>query len=138
MALDYNVPTLPVITITGAITARSTNEHVFIPGSVNSISMQSDFVYGSSGTNAKVWLQTSFDGGAKWVDIMCHAFATTSLRKVSSVSRFAVGAEIVATDATLADDTQLDGRIGDRIRLKYTTTGTYATSTTLKVDVVLA
>ena len=137
MALDYSIPILPVLTITGALTTLVSNEHVFIPGSVSSISLQSDFTYGADGTNTKVWLQTSFDGGDKWTDIMCHAFTTSTSRKVSSVSRFAVGAEAVATDGSLADDSELDGRIGDRIRLKYTTTGTYASSTTLKVDVVL-
>lgn len=138
MAFDRTTPILPVLTITGALTGLVSNEHLFVPGAVRNIVLQSTFTYGSSGTTTKVWLQTSFDGGTTWTDIICQAFTTSTSRKVSSVNIFVVGAEAGATDAALADDTELSGRIGDRIRLKYTTTGTYASSTTLKVDVVLS
>ena len=138
MAMLYHgLAMLPSVTLTTAGTV-TTVPIGLDPMAVKNIAMQSTFDWGSAGTNLKVWLQTSFDAGVTWTDIMCHAFTTSDARKVSSVSRYAAGAEAVATDGALGDDTELSGRIGDRIRLKYTSTGTYATSTTIRVDVVLS
>ena len=137
MALNYNMAAVDGVVITTAATVV-TEPFVFVPGSVQSIALQSDFTYGSSGTTVKVYLQTSLDAGSKWVDIAAHAFATTSLNKVSAVRRAVARAEAVVTDGTLSDDTELDGLIGDRVRIKYVSVGTYATSTTLNVDLVLS
>ena len=136
MALDHNIPSVDGAVITTAATVV-TAPFLFAPRSVQSIGFQSDFDYGSSGTAVKVYLQTSLDAGSKWTDIACHVFATADLRKVTAVSRFAARAEAVATDGTLADDTQLDGLIGDRLRIKYVSTGTYAGTSTLNVDLAL-
>jgi hypothetical protein len=38
---------------------------------------------------------------------------------------------VVPGDGALADDTAIDGLIGDRVRLKVVSTGTYAGSTVL-------
>lgn len=93
------------------------------------------FVYGSGGTTAKFWIQTSYDQGATWNDIMNFAFTTASATKVSAVNAYiAPAAQAGAqTDATLADNTIIQGLIGDRIRVKYTTTGTYGGSTTASI-----
>jgi len=40
---------------------------------------------------------------------------------------------VAATDGTLADNTANQGMIGDRIRAKLITTGTYAGGTTMAV-----
>jgi len=131
------LPLVNAATITASATV-TTEPLLFHPHSVGSIAVQSSLTYGSGGTTLKVYMQTSLDNGANWIDIAVHAFTTASSRKVSSVSRFAARAEAVATDGTLADDTELDGVIGDRIRVKYISTGTYAGSTTLSVHVVTA
>lgn len=93
------------------------------------------FVYGSGGTTAKVWIQTSYDGGTSWNDIINFAYTTASATKVSAVTAYiAPAAQAGAqTDATLADNTIIQGLLGDRIRAKLTTTGTYGGSTTLSV-----
>ena len=46
---------------------------------VESATIQANFTYGSGGTTAAVWVQTSLDGGTTWVDIANFAFTTSSL-----------------------------------------------------------
>ena len=95
------------------------------------------FTYGSGGTTAKFWIQTTFDGGVTWVDVAQFAFATASAKAISSLKAVtAVAANYTPTDATLADNTIKDGLLGDQLRVKYTTTGTYAGGTTIRIDAV--
>ena len=125
-------------TITAALSAVSRGETSGLHG-MKELSVEANFVYGSGGTTAKVWIQTSLDGGSNWIDIMSFAFTTSSLRKIHTVVMPAVVAtrtNVTPGDAALADNTILDGILGDRLRAKVTTTGTYAGSTTLDVNMV--
>lgn len=83
--------------------------------------------YGSGGTSVKAYLQTSLDQGSTWIDIACATFTTSSAVRVVNLS--ALTAKTTAatpTDGTLTDDTAVDGILGDRLRVKVTSTGTYA------------
>ncbi len=103
------------------------------------LSVEANFVYGSDGTTVDVWIQTSLDGGSNWIDIAQFAFLTTSLRKVHTVVIPAVVAtrtNVTPLDGTLGDNLIQDGILGDMIRAKLTTTGTYAGDTTLDVNFV--
>ncbi len=100
------------------------------------IAIEANFVYGSGGTTAKVWIQTSLDGGANWIDICNFAFTTSSARLVTTLSVADAAATITPVDGTLADNTEVLGILGDMIRAKLTTTGTYAGGTTLNVNYV--
>lgn len=92
------------------------------------------FSYGSGGTSCKVWVQTSLDQGVTWVDIACFAFTTSSAHKMTNLSAALETAnQLTPTDGALADNTNVDSILGDRLRVKITTTGTYAGSTTLAV-----
>lgn len=127
---------LAATTITSAVTAEVTTPVAGLVG-MQSVSMQATFAWGSAGTTAKAWVQTSFDGGTTWVDIACFAFTTAVARTVHSLrANTAVAANYVATDGSLADNTIKDGLLGDRLRVKYTTTGTYADDTTLAIHAV--
>jgi hypothetical protein len=87
----------------------------------------------SGGTAVKAYVQTSLDNGTTWIDIACFAFATADATKMSKVLAVAsLTAVTVPTDGTLADNTVLDGVIGDQLRVKYVVTGTYV-STTLSI-----
>lgn len=102
------------------------------------LALQCNFTYGSGGTNAKVYVQTSFDQGATWVDIACFSHTTSSLRRCANlVANTPLTTIYTATDGTLTDDTTKDGLIGDRLRVKFTSTGTYAGTTTMTVSAVL-
>lgn len=138
-APDYYKILLPQTTIAAAVTGVVTDPVLLgqIPNNATYFSLQALFNYGSGGTTAKAWVQTSFDGGTTWCDIVNFAFTTAAGTKVGAVSAsVAAAAPAACTDATLADNTMNNGLIGDRIRLKYTTTGTYGGATNLKVTVV--
>jgi len=126
------------LTITGAITAQtSTALQVQGQMGVESITLQANFTYGSGGTTATVWVQTSLDGGLTWVDIANWAFTTSSLRSVATLSALTpVTTVYTATDGTLGSNTCKDGILGHQYRTKTTTTGTYAGGTTLRVDLI--
>lgn len=142
MALDSNLHKggqnmdLLSVTLTTAVTASVTDAITKLSG-MGYLTVEAILTYGSGGTSTKVWVQTSLDQGTTWIDVMCFAFTTSSASKVSAVvSTTALAAGATPTDGTLADNTILSGLLGDRIRLKYTTTGTYAGGTTLVVSAV--
>lgn len=86
------------------------------------------------GTTVKVWIQTTLDGGATWIDIMSFAFTNSTASKVSAVSvNTALAAAGTPGSGSLADNTILSGLIGSQLRALYTTTGTFTGATTLKV-----
>jgi hypothetical protein len=120
-------------TITAAQTA-TTKTAVTGIARARAIALYCVFTYGSSGTSAKVWVQTTFDGGTTWVDIANFAHATTSLTRAYNLSAMTPLTSIyTATDGSLADNTCKDGLIGDQVRVKFTSTGTYAGTTTCQV-----
>lgn len=124
-------------TITTAQTA-STKTSVRGLARAKSMALHCIFTYGSSGTAAKAWIQTSFDGGTTWVDIANFAHTTSSLSRAYNLSALTpVTTVYTVTDGSLADDTCKDGLIGDQVRVKFTSTGTYSGSTTMKVFAVL-
>lgn len=133
---------LPPVVITTAVAnivspALTTPPQPLLSG-MKYLVAQAIVVYGSGGTTIKAWVQTSLDGGETWVDIMSFAFTTASLSKISACNAYiAPAAQAFAPgDAALADNTIIQGVMGDRVRVKYTTTGTYADSTTLAIDAI--
>ena len=129
--------TLYSATITAAISGVGQTPVVVGPSKV--LCLQAKFVYGSGGTTAKVWVQTSLDGGTTWFDVACFSFTTATATKVSSVVAVPSTPMTPATvpgSGALTADTVLNGTIGDRIRALVTTTGIYAGDTTLTLDVV--
>lgn len=109
----------------------------FMPGSPPNLSIQCNFTYGSGGTSADFYVQTSLDGGSTWTDVAECGFTTASARKIYNVSTNTGGtAALTATDGSLTANTAIaQGVLGPRLRVKYTTVGTYAGNTTIKVDV---
>ena len=74
-------------TITTALTnAVSTAQQVQGQMGVESVTIQANFTYGSGGTTATTWVQTSLDGGLTWTDVANFAFTTSSLRAVATLS----------------------------------------------------
>jgi hypothetical protein len=122
-------------TITTAVTASVTAPAQTRDGNPESAIIQGTFTYGSGGTTAKAWVQTSVDEGATWIDVANFSFATTTARFLYNLSALtAVTTEAAPSDGTLAANTAVDGFLGPLWRCKLTTTGTYV-STTIRVDV---
>jgi hypothetical protein len=132
MAAAPGFTLLPATAITTAVTGSLSNT-ITTGDNVDGVIAQVVFTYGSGGTNATAYLQTSLDGGATWIDI--YAFQATTASKSAVVnlrSDTVITTAAAPTDGSLTANTAVSGIIGDRFRVKYTTTGTYA-STTLAV-----
>ncbi len=96
---------------------------------MSAVTICARFGYGSGGATAKVYVATSLDRGLTWVDVACLTFGTAGGVKVVNVSGMTPrGAPITPTDGALPDDTTLDGVLGDQLRTRIVTTGTYVNS----------
>jgi hypothetical protein len=125
------------LTITGAITAQVSGAVQIREGNPHSALIQANFNYGSGGTNATVWVQTSIDGGGSWIDVAAFQFTTASAKSIANLSAYTpVTTLYTPTDGSLTANTAKDGILGPLWRTKTTTTGTYAGGTTLRVDLV--
>ncbi len=124
---------LPTTTLTVAAANVATTPITDLLG-MQVVAVQATFTYGSGGTTATFYLQTSLDFEASWVDIACWAFAVTTATAIMSVRALtAVAANYTPTSGTLTDNTIKDGLLGDRLRVLYTTVGTYADDTTILI-----
>lgn len=94
------------------------------------------FAYGSGGTTVRAYLQTSLDGGNRWIDVACVLFETASEEKVLNLSALTPKGLTTPSDGALTDDTVIDGILGDRVRLKVVSVGTYAGNSVLVGRVV--
>jgi hypothetical protein len=93
---------------------------------LTAITLQVRFAPVSGGTTCKAWVQTSLDQGQTWADIFYAAFTTTAGIKIVNLSGLTPRTTVLTpADATLADDTVVDGVLGDRLRLKITSTGIF-------------
>ena len=127
---------LPALTIGAAVAATATTPVTGLTG-MKYLVAQATFLYGAGGTTAKAYVQTSIDGGSSWIDVMCFSFTTAAATKVSAVKcDTALAAAVAPTDGSLTNDTILSGLLGDRVRVKYVTTGTYTGATSLQVDMI--
>lgn len=125
--------TLLDLTLTTALTAEISGVSQAMPiGRLEALALYANFDYGSGGTTAKAWVQTSLDGGATWMDIASFAFTTADAVRAYNLTDAAVTAIATPTDGTLADNTSINGFLGALYRVKVTSTGTYA-ATTLKI-----
>lgn len=113
-------------TLAGAVSADVTAGVFTVPGGrLESLTLQGTITVAAGGTTAKAWVQTSLDGGTTWADIANFAFTTSTATRVYHLTAAAVTSIATPTDGSLADSTAVNGVLGDRIRVKLTTTGTY-------------
>lgn len=112
------------------------NSNLLVPDSPRSLVAQATFTYGSGGTSVDAYLQTTIDGGASWIDIAQFHFLLVSARFVFNLSSLtAVTTQYTPTDGTLAANTAKDGILGPQFQVKLASVGTYAGSTSLRIDV---
>lgn len=123
-------------TITTATTVTTTPPLLAFYGA-NYLAVEAKFLYGAGGTSVDAYIQTSLDYGVTWVDVMNFSFTTAAASKISAIcSRIALAAAITPTDGTLTSNTILNGLVGDRLRVKYVTVGTYTGATSLYISAV--
>ena len=124
------------LAITTALTASTTSTVSLYAnnGAYQSAVLYANFTYGSGGTTVSAWVQTSFDGGTTWVDVANFSFTTSSAKAIFNLSGNAsVLTPVTPTDGSLTANTALAEMIGPIWRVKTTSTGTYAGSTTLAI-----
>ncbi len=138
MTIARNRALLPVVTLAAAVANRVSEVFQFDPLGVRSVSLLCKFIRAAGGTTCDAWVQTSLDGGSTWMDIANFTFTTTTASKVAILQRGIAPGALVPADAALTTDALVDGVIGDRLRVKYTTTGTYSGASSLAVDAVIA
>jgi hypothetical protein len=132
----YNLGDVALTTaLTGSvITDANDNAYIADLDGMLAATFQVKLAYGSGGTTAKVYIQTSLDQGSTWVDVACATFTTASATKIINLSGLTPKTTAATpSDGALTDDTCVDGILGDRWRAKVTSTGTYAGSTSLSV-----
>ena len=99
---------------------------------MTAVTLSFRLAYGSGGTSIKAYAQTSLDQGTTWVDVASVVLGTASEHAIINLSGLTPKtSQITPTDGALADDTAVDGILGDRLRVKVVSTGTYAGSTIL-------
>lgn len=120
-------------TLAGAVAADVSAGVFALGGRVESVALLAKFVRAGGGTTAQAWVQTSFDGGTTWMDIATFAFTTTTATRLFNLTAAAVTSIATPTDGTLADNTCVNGFLGDLFRVKLTTVGTYTGASSLMI-----
>lgn len=129
---------LQSLNLTNTTAGTYPSAEISIPMGATVILAQGVFVRGGGGTTCDVFVQTSLDNGATWIDIMQWAFVTTTVTKISGVRPYiALAANVTPTDGALSDNTILDGVIGDRLRVKTVVAGTYSSTSTLDINICI-
>jgi hypothetical protein len=124
------------VTLTTAVTTTATTplqiRNTTLP---TALTLNCIFTYGSGGTTADAYVQTSLDGGTTWLDVANFHLTTASQNYVFNlVNLTPVTTQYTGTDGAMTANTAKDGVIGNLIRVKYQSSGTYAGSTTLVVN----
>lgn len=101
---------------------------------INAASFQVRLSGGTGGTNIRVYIQTTLDQGQSFFDIAAVLFTTIPGVEVVNVSALDALTTVTApTDGGLADNTVLNGPLGDQFRVKVISTGTYTGGTLVSV-----
>lgn len=114
----------------GDITITTANTYVteWVTGfeGLLALAAQMRLAYGTGGNSIKAYLQTSLDQGTTPIDIACVVFGLAGEVQALNFSALTPKlTQVTPTDGALADDTAIDGILGDRFRLKAITTGSY-------------
>jgi len=87
-----------------------------------------------------VYLATSIDQGTRWCDIAVLRFSEAGTLLVNVSAEESTPTPITPTDGTLDDDSStviVDGILGDRLRARVISTGTFTGSSLLSARVVV-
>lgn len=130
--------TLANLSITAATGATALTAAMVNIDKYRGVTIQANFTYAASAaTSVTAYVQTTLDGGATWVDVVAFQFTTSSAIKIANVRRTTPVTTIATpTDGLLTANTCVDGVLGDRLRVKWVSVGTYGAGTTLLITAV--
>jgi len=115
----------------GSGPASSVQEFIDRLGGMTSVNLWVEFFHGGGGTTCIIVVQTSLNQGEDWIDIARFDFATASRKAHAAVAVVASAAP--ANIAALSAEGILANQLGDRLRAKVTSTGTYTGATSIGV-----
>jgi hypothetical protein len=101
--------------------------------------VQANFTWGSGGTSLSAFVQTSLDGGTSWCDVCNFSFTTSSARALFNLTSGTPHAgPLLSRPRTPGwrQNNAVDGVIGNLWRVKFTSVGTYAGGTNLRIDLI--
>ncbi len=82
------------------------------------------------GTYVTEFIQSSADGGLTWYDVANFTFTTSNaLVGYNLTGRTPITTKTNLTNLTIANNTSLDGALGDRLQVVWSSTGTYNAGT---------
>jgi hypothetical protein len=100
--------------------------------------VQETFTYGSGGASVDAFLQTSYDAGGTWNDVIHFAQLLLASKRVlwglASTPPAAAVDVSAGDDGTILANTLVPGVFGSWWRVKYIVAGTYAGGTILRLD----
>ncbi len=104
-------------------------------GDVTALTIVAQFVAMGGGGTVDLWVRTSIDQGATWIDIAHFAWTTASVAVAVNVSGLvSITTPVAITDGGLTANTVREGILGDRFQGKITSTGVYAGGTRATVN----
>lgn len=131
------MPNLCDLQITTPLTGY-VQKTVSAQGEPTGLSVQARFTAGASvGDAVRVWIQTSVDGAASWVDVANFTFDGVSRAvaiNVGATTETAAPFDILMGE--LSDNSIQSGILGPYVRAYISSYGTYGAGTSLKVDFV--
>lgn len=117
-------------TVTGTAVAGLSTPYLGGLYDTNVIGAGFDFVYGSGGTAGTVWVQTSYNAGASWMDVASFNWGTVAQSRYAAFNQSSFGTVVTTpTDATMAGSAIATFSPGNAMRVRYSNTGTYTAST---------
>lgn len=94
---------------------------------MTAVTIQLRFAWTSGGSSARVYIQTSLDQENTWVDLACISCVNAAETAILNLSGLTPKtSQVTPSDGALGDDLAVDGILGDCLRMKIVTTGTYA------------
>lgn len=110
-----------------------TSDVMTLSDTTDTLQLSVKLIVGTKGTTATTYVQTSIDEGSTWFDIGLIGHGTAGDGDTQNwlfATRIGDGEGIMdGTDGAMDMGTVNNGILGDRIRLKTITTGTYASTT---------
>lgn len=130
--------TLANLSITAATGATALTPAMVGVDKYRGVTIQANFTYvASAATTVTAYVQSTLDGGVTWFDVVAFQFTTASAIKIANLRRTTPVTTIAtATDGTLTANTCVDGALGDQLRVKWVSVGTYGAGTTLLITAV--
>jgi len=98
---------------------------------MTAVTLEFEFIYGSGGTTCSAVVSTSLDGGSTWRDIARADFTTASAIKHCNLEGLL--SKAMSAYAALASEGVYDGVLGNALKVRQVSTGTYAGNSQMNV-----